>query len=139
MLENMVSLCYKEERESPSKEEAIGILSNPFGTKTSYLPTILDGENKLCDSKPGSITSIGGSVVKCDETLTEYFPGLLVCQLWKLFWRLKCSNSIIHLILFLHHFHLVMTIDNAFEKHFPSGLYIQPLHLMMRRVQLKLL
>ncbi|KAH1151600.1 hypothetical protein GYH30_045211 [Glycine max] len=72
MLEDMISLCCEEERKSPSKEEAIEIPSDPFGTETSYLPTISDGENNLCDSVSQVLSpTYVESLVECDDTLTE--------------------------------------------------------------------
>ncbi|KAG5062429.1 hypothetical protein AAZX31_02G070700 [Glycine max] len=72
MLEDMVSLCCEEERKSPSKEEAIGIPSDPFGTETSYLPMISDDENNLCDSVSQVLSPpYVESLVQCDDTLTE--------------------------------------------------------------------
>ncbi|XP_061361852.1 FHA domain-containing protein PS1 [Gastrolobium bilobum] len=48
--EDIISLYCEEERKSPSKDETFGVSSEPFGTGTSYSPTISNGENKLCDS-----------------------------------------------------------------------------------------
>ncbi|KAK7277334.1 hypothetical protein RIF29_18485 [Crotalaria pallida] len=50
MPEDIISLCCPDERKSPFKVEAFGFLSEPCGTKTSYLPTTSDWEKQLCDS-----------------------------------------------------------------------------------------
>ncbi|XP_020207739.1 FHA domain-containing protein PS1 [Cajanus cajan] len=78
MLKDMVSLCFEEERKSPSKAEAIGIPSDPFETKTSYLPMMSNAENKMCDSWSQVLSPppYVESVAQCDETLTEYLCGI---------------------------------------------------------------
>ncbi|KAK7380602.1 hypothetical protein VNO78_33117 [Psophocarpus tetragonolobus] len=119
MLEDIVSSCCEEERKSQSKDEAIGIPSVAFGTKTSYLPTISDDENNLCDSvsrvlSPPYMESLG----EYDDTLTQNLSETLCLPAVEAVLETKMLQF--HTLPDSFTSLLLPGLENSFEKHYSS-------------------